>query len=325
MKKLGFPLAIAFVISLLLFSYVISQWPDYKQPRYHSECWRGGGHGCNYYSDARPDTGLFAIVDIWPNEPPGGYPMHSGYVKGISDTVVLDVELYNRNSNPFDISSYQPENWFVPVVYDIIQDPRNSTPIADTSDFDFEFKHWYDELYNVLTKPASIPYSGNSNIRYRLKYYIWGLTDGRFRLMMKKTANAPSGFRLLVRHLPAAWITKPAFLADTLNAFAACASRAIYAGDYYSALDWGDSILAYNPPSVVEYRMKNFAYAGLNDSLNMVVTYDSTLAILNRYGDPVMSDSSKFTFYESIWYEDMINGVTMARWMHVTGNKRVFY
>jgi len=325
MKKLGFPLAIAFVISLLLFSYVISQWPDYKQPRYHSECWRGGGHGCNYYSDARPDTGLFAIVDIWPNEPPGGYPMHSGYVKGISDTVVLDVELYNRNSNPFDISSYQPENWFVPVVYDINSDPRKSYPIADTSDFNYIFSHWRDRLYNIISQPDTIPYSGSGNKRYILNYLVWGLPKGQFRLTVHKTIYAPPGFTLLVRPVYPVWIDKPVDLADTINALAACATRAMFKGNDSLGLIWADSILYYNPSSIVGYRLKNFSYAGLNDSLNMVVTYDSTLAILNRYGDPVMSDSSKFTFYESIWYEDMINNVTMARWMHVTGNKRVFH
>jgi len=325
MKKLGFSLAIAFIICLLLFRYVISQWPEYKQPRYYSECWRGEGSGFGFPADAKPDTGLFAIVDLTSNEPVSGYPMRSGNQIGISDTTVLIVQLFNRNENGFDISSYSPQNWFVPVVYDINSDPRKSYPIADTSDFDYIFSHWRDRLYNIISQPDTIPYSGSGNKRYILNYLVWGLPKGQFRLTVNKTSYAPPGFRLLVRPVYPVWIDKPVNLADTINAFAACATRAMFKGNDSQGLVWADSILYYNPSSIVGYRLKNFAYAGLNDSLNMVVTYDSTLAILNRYGDPVMSDSSKFTFYESIWYEDMINNVTMARWMHVTGNKRVFY
>ncbi|MDP8241032.1 MAG: hypothetical protein P9X24_18225 [Candidatus Hatepunaea meridiana] len=296
--------------------------PPYKQRRYRSECWMGEYRCGNYLSDIKPDTGLFAIASPLYNEPMNGYPMHSGIVKGVSDTIVLVVEIFNRNEDPYNISSYQPDNWFVPVLYETGADPRKDFPIADTSNFGYSFEYWNDWHLHIVTQPSVIPYSGNE---YSLKYYIWGLPyTGRYRLMMKKTDQAPPGFRLLMRQIPEVWITKPVSVIDTINAYAGCFWRARYSGNNNATLAWTDSILALNPSSIVGYKLRTSAYAGLRDSLAMITTFDSTLAILERYGDPLVTDTSEWTFWEKIWYEDMYNSSKLARYRHITGDRRVY-
>ncbi|MDP8241034.1 MAG: hypothetical protein P9X24_18235 [Candidatus Hatepunaea meridiana] len=297
--------------------------PEYHPQRYYSECWLG--EGSSYASDIKPDTGLFAIIDIGSNEPVAGYPMHSGIVTGVSDTVTLFIKLFNRNSESFDISSHQPENWFVPLLYESNADVRKFKPISEIPESEFIFLGWFDWHYESVSKPSVIPYSGNDNVRYHLRYYVWNLPVGRYRLLMKKTDQAPEEFRILTRYISTVWIKKPMNLTDTLNAFAACVYRAISISNFTAALSWTDSIFAYNPTSITGYKLQTAIYYTLDDSLATITGFDSTLAIADRYGDPALPDSADMNKWERIWLQDIINSTTYARWMFITGTRRIFH
>ena len=51
----------------------------------------------------------------------------------------------------------------------------------------------------------------------------------------------------------------------------------------------------------------------------MIVTFDSTLAILNRYGDPALPDSADMDRFQRSWYQDFINHTTYFRYGHLYG------
>jgi hypothetical protein len=309
------------LISSIAISQLFATDPILKHPKYYSEVWRGGPNYGNYPQELMPDSGLFAWVDLYPNEPVPGYPYHSGIVEGVSDTIEIHVYLRNRNTTDYNISSYQPEIWFTPVIYEINADPKNSHPLPEPSGFGYCFMYWMDCYGKFVTQPSVIEPELGGFFQYHLTYYIWGLPAGYFRLMMDTTEYAPNDFKLLLRQVPAVWITKPQFLADTLNAFTACFWRSIVNGNYIQALSWSDSVLAYNPYSIVGYDIRIAAYASLNDSLAMISAFDSTLAILERYGDPALPDSADFNDFHRMWYNDMINITEYTRWQHITGNR----
>lgn len=298
-----------------------AQAPDWEPPQYLAESWRGvnGAYGGNFVQETNLDTGLYASIDLDPNEPYPGYPYHSGIVEGLSDTIVLIVSIDNRNVTAYDISSYQPDNWFYPEIYDINVDPTKSHPLQEPSRFGYSFKHWYTHHYGIVSQPTEIPPMLGGFNRYELCYYIWGIPAGRYWVTMKKTENAPDGFKLLANTMPATWITKPTMLADTLNAFIAMYIRAEMYGNYTICRNLVDSVLTYNPTSIPGWELSTRTYCSLKDSLNMIVTFDSTLAILNRYGDPALPDSAKMDRFQRTWYQDFINLTTYFRWGHLYG------
>ncbi len=274
--------------------------PEFRQPQYSSECWRGGPDMGQYMSDSKPDTGLFAIAYIKPNEPAWCYPMHSGNIAGVSDTITVTVSLFNRNETDYIIASQQPENWFMPVLYETSADPRTALTIPDTSTLGYRFQYWDNWFNLIVPQPAAIPYSGDGNVRYSLVYRVWNLPVGMTRLMMDTTEYAPDGFRLLVRANGAVWISKPTALADTLNAFGACYWRSFWAGTSTTSLSWVDSILTYNPSSIVGYCLLARAYGGLLHTTGILTALDSVIAICERYGDPAAPDTSEMSFYEDM-------------------------
>lgn len=151
--------------------------PPYHQPSYFSECWRGEGQKGGYWSDVWPDTGLFALSGPAYNEPASGYPMHSGIVKGVQDTVTVIVSLTNRNESSYDISSYQVDNWLMPVVFDMKDNPRHAVPLADTSKFKYSFDYWTDRFENIISQPDALPPAGGAGIRHYLT------TEGFFTIL----------------------------------------------------------------------------------------------------------------------------------------------
>lgn len=299
--------------------------PKMPHPRYYSEVWRGGPYDAPYPQESKPDTGLFAYVDLEPNEPVPGYPYHSGIVEGLSDTISLSVHFRNRNQSDYDISSYQPDNWFIPVIYDVNADPWKSQPLPEPSSFGYSFLYWENWFDDIVSQPSVIPYSGEGNTRYHLVYYVWGIPSGRFRVMMKKTENAPADFRLLLKNVPSVWITKPQFLGDTINAFTACFWRSYYHREYNIALGWVDSIFKYNPFSIVGYFLQTAAYARKVDSLHMAISFDSTIAILERYGDPALPDSADMDRYHRMWYKDRLNQAEVGKWQLINRKGGVYW
>ena len=311
---------------LIGYSLAVSQTaPPARHYNYYSECWRGDGQYGNYGSDVWPDTGIFAISGPTYNEPANGYPMHSGIVKGVSDTITVIVRLYNRNESAYDISSYQVDNWFVPVLFDIKDDPHDTVVLADTSKFEYSFAYWKDWFLNLTSQPDTLTVSGGSGRYNLLFYYVWGLPfQGRVRLIMQKTANAPDGFKMLIDEVQGVWITKPLSIADTINAYMGCSQRASARGNNTAALSWTDSILALNSTSIPGYWARARVYEDLGDSLNTVASYDSLLVILNRYGDPVMPDSADQNYHQWWWYKEMIEVNLFHRWRYITGDKSYY-
>ena len=307
---------------IILDSVIFSQTqPHYKPIQYTSELWRV--EGSTIGDDAFPDTGLFAITDAYPNEPFGCYPFHSGHVKGISDTTVFIVHFKNYNSTSYDISTQQPHTWFTPVLYEENLNPRFSNPKADTSQFDIGFQYWSNWGDDIVTQPTSIPSVGGGNEQYLLIYYVWNLPVGRNRLVMKKTAAAPSGFKLLVSNSGVVWVTNAKDLGDTLNAYGSCYWRAHYADNLTTALSWTDTMLTYNQYSIPGYLLKAYAHSDLGDSLEKVTALDSVIAIGERYGDPVVPDTSDMNMYWQMWYDDIMNHAKYYRWKHITGNEKI--
>ncbi len=295
--------------------------PHYHQTRYRSECWMGEGY--SYSDDAFPDSGFFATTDIEPNEPLWGYPFHSGVVKGVSDTTIIAVHFRNFNDTPYGISSLLPKDWFTPVIYHQNSSPRTSKPIADTSNFDIGFKYWSNWGDDIVTQPKSIPPAGDGNEEYLSVYYVWNLPVGRNRLCMKTTSLAPTGFRLLISNTGIVWVTKPTDLADTLNAHNACFWRARLADDDSAALAWTDTMLTYNQYSIPGYLLNAYAHSDFSDSLAKVTALDSAIAIAERYGDPVVPDTSEMDVFWKLWYEDILNHMKYYRWKHITGNEKM--
>ena len=322
MMKLKLSCIIGVLVLVAVFNIFSQTPPPYKQPSYFPEDWRG--EGFPFADDAYPDSGLFAITDMNPNEPLRCYPFHSGHVIGISDTVALIVRFKNYNTEPYDISTMQPETWFTPLLYRYNDNPRKSHPITDTSHFNVSFRYWENGVIERVTKPQAIPSSFSSTATgYALVYYVWNLPVGRNRLLMKATTSAPPGFRTLISNRAAVWVTKPTDLGDTLNAYGACFWRAFDADDYTGALVWVDSMLTHNQYSIPGYLLKAYAHSDLGDSLAKVTALDSAIAIAERYGDPVVPDTSKMGMYWKMWYDDILSHIKFYRWKHITGNEKM--
>lgn len=307
------------ILTVVLFASAEER-PHYRMRTYWEEDWRG--ESFHFGEDAYPDTGLFAITDKYSNEPMFCYPFHSGHVSGLSDTVEFVVHFKNRNSEAYDISSLQPEAWFTPVLYRVNDNPRKRYPIADTSNFDCSFQYWQNGMLEPVAKPQSIPSVHGSNTNYFLVYYAWNLPVGTNRLMMKTTSAAPEGVRSLVSNHGLVWVIKPVDLGDTLNAYGACFWWYLLADEDSSALAWTDTMLTYNPYSIPGYLLKAYAHSDLGDSLLKVTALDSAIAIAERYGDPVVPDSSDMNHYWKLWYGDILNHAKYYRWKHISGNQK---
>ncbi len=298
--------------------------PSHQQPQYRSESWRGGPDYGQYMSDIMPDTGIFAVTSIEPNEPFGCYPTHSGNVSGLSDTITITISLHNRNSSDFDIFSYKPENWFIPVLYESFADPRVDSPIADSSTLGYSFEYWGNWFNQVVSKPTALPKAVPSTVRYTLQYYVWNLPVGTSRLMMDTTGYAPAGFRLLMRNVIAVWVTKPTTLADTLNAFGACFWRTIREGSPTLAMNWCDSILAYHPSSITGYFLRARGYNALGDTGNAVTAFDTVISIGENYTDYLVPDSSSAGPYDKMWLNDVLSWARLVKWRIRTNTTTIY-
>ena len=115
------------------------------------------------------------------------------------------------------------------------------------------------------------------------------------------------------------------YLADTLTAYAACFWRALDLGNYSIALAWVDSIFTLHPSSVNGYSLQIYAYSGLRDSAAVVACMDSTIAILERQGDPLLPDTSDMNKWERMWYDDELMITKYCRWQQVTGKREVLH
>ena len=70
--------------------------------------------------------------------------------------------------------------------------------------------------------------------------------------------------------------------------------------------------------------MQAALYGAYMDSLNYLAALDSVIAIMERYGDPLLPDSSKFGTWTKYWYHDMLNIHQTKRW-ELINNKYPYY
>jgi len=267
-----------------------------------------------------PNSGLSAFSTFGANEPMDGYPGHPGQIKGISDTVAVWVRIQNHEASDFSIGSNQLQTWFMPVLYNPMLNPVEFLPFADSTLIKYSFKGWVDGHYWSISAPSSLPNKGGAQV-YSLLYYVWNLPLGKTRLLMTKTVNMPTGVQLLIDYVRPVWVVEPKSLADTLNAFAACSDRAYARRDFTFALAWCDSMLLRHQTCVPAFMMKAGinSYYQRNDSLSEKIALDSTLAILNRYGDSVLGDTADWTDQTWQWYRVKLESVTIQHWKSVHG------
>lgn len=285
--------------------------------------WRGGAwEGGVYPGEEKSGYAFYGRSDRHSNEPVFGYPMRSGLVKGVSDTFLIHIELYNYTGEGYDLSNYRVENWFEPAIFDKYADPVTTNPLPYPDGFGYSFQYW-KRYINIVEQPDTLPDSYGS-LKYELIYYIWGLPAGRFKVIMMKTSNAPDDFGLRLADVPCTWVVEPIDLADTLTAFAACWFRALERKDYEAAQSWTDSIYVRNPNSVNYYSMVSFYKLMVKDSAATIAAYDSGLAILSRQGDPLLPDTTRMTDWELNWYLQKIRSLTNCRHRLITGERPHF-
>lgn len=294
-------------------SFVLSDPPKFKHPRYFSEKWRDRGSDNCYSYDVYPSSGVFATVNIETNEPSKGYPMHSSHVVGVSDTIMIYVELHNRNTTGYDIRSMTPEQWFQPVIYNSQADIREDKPLPFPDGFGYQFYFWRELNTGKVAKPDTIPTETEIG-KYSLQYLVWGIPNGRFRLVMEATEYLPQDVKLLVNYVNPVWITHPAVLQDSINAYTACFWRAFDNANYTEASTWFTNILSKNPYSVTGNLLKLY-YAGYgSDSTYFEDTMDNLLQILEENLDPLLPDTLNMDIYTKAWYLDMINEVEVWKY-----------
>jgi hypothetical protein len=312
-------LIIIAIFVLMSFSGIISQTESpFEHDQYWSEGWRGSSNSerAPYWGDIPPDTGLWGKTEIGLSEPSGGYPMTSGIVVGVSDTFHVAVTLTNDDTVSFNISSYTVSNWFEPEVYDIRADVREDEPLETPSSFGWQFAYWEDDRFMPISQPTSLAstYDYSNFDKYVLIYQLWGLPAGRFRVMMDTTSYTPAGFRMIVNIVTPTWIINPTSKKDSINAYVGCIWRALSKSDLTAVSTWISQILTLNASSIPGYAMKAIERNANSDSLGYLAGLDSVIAIMERYGDPLLPDSVDMATWTSRWYHDILNIHKTKRW-----------
>jgi hypothetical protein len=275
--------------------------------RYSTQCWDPSflGSGSAPYSEDQIRDSTFYVTSgvLVAGEPGLGYPMRSGQEIGVSDTAEIHISLINATYNTIFLGGAQPTTWLTPVLYELNANPHVVYPIAQYPELNWRFIQWLNPKGQIVSPPTSI----GSHTGYKMIFYVWGFPDGRGRLLVKKTGSAPSNLQIIIGYGGDIWVTKPKFQADTLNAYASCYWMANdRQANLSDRLLWINSILSCNPQSLVGYWLKAHLYSTLFDSLGIIAATDSALAIAYRYGDPIVSDTTKFTEWHRLWYRTLI-------------------
>ena len=322
-------LIITAIAVLTTFTVILSQTESpFEHDLYWPEAWRGSANSENapYWGDIPPDTGLWGKTEMGSNEPSGGYPMTSGIVVGVSDTFEVVVKLTNDNTVARTVGSYTISDWFEPVVYDLRADVRNDEPLTLPSSFGWQFAYWEDYRFKPISQPTSLAstYDYSNFDSYILVYHLWGLPAGRYRVMMETTTSAPPWFRMIVNVVTPTWIVNPTTARDSINAYVGCIWRAFQRNDLSSASSFVNQILTINPTSIPGYAMKAMEHDANSDSLGYLAGIDSVIAIMERYGDPLLPDSSEMGTWTRYWYHDQLNLHQTKRW-ELINNKYPYY
>jgi len=292
-------------IPLLAWSEVDTYWP---------ECWRGEVATRFHPSSWPPVPFLAAEVDMGLNEPSNGYPIHSGIVKGVSDTIVAIITFRNQSASNYSIGTQTPQNWFVPEVYNIAADVEKEPVLYDTSKFGFGFKYWAGYDWKKISAPSGLYVEGKDSSLYSLVYYVWNLPVGEYRVIFKKTSSAPSSLTVVNgwdKLGGLVWIVEPKDIADTINAMAQSYYRATSARDLTAITSIANSMITSHPKSIVGYY---FRYLAGGDSLASIARLDSVIKFCNNYSDRALPDSAGMNYYQTEWRRMILGDVNWFRY-----------
>jgi len=256
-----------------------------------------------------PDTFSVSWI-VYSSFPDIGYPYYSGNIVGINDTAKVRVYFDNRTGSDFPVGSTSPEEWFVPELYDPYVDVFTSSPIADTSVFDYRFEHWITLVDDKITSKPDTLYTLSSlklrGTRYCLVYSIWGVYPGKYRVILKPTASTPSDI-VLVLDSPYNCFTmsKGRNILDTLNSFSNIALNALLRNESTMFNNYVDSIFDINSRSVVGWALEYHGHADQADTTNALIAIDSLLNILDNNLDTLVADTSVRTPIHNAWLKQM--------------------
>lgn len=291
-------------------------WTHYYQEGWYSD-------PAPYPSFGRyPTSGLSAYTEEIINEPFDCYPLHSGNQRGVTDTVAVAVNIQCNDTTDWAVGSNLPQTWFMPVIYNALTPPDRFQPIGDSTNIRYAFQGWMNSVSQVCPAPTVLPKDRGG--RYALLYYVWNLPLGRTRLLFVKTNNAPANLTMLLNYTKPVCIANPVSVADTINAYGAWFWRACQKGNFTLALGLCDSMLTRNQSCAPAYILKMHLTGTFNlgDSLQAIRAADSTIAILQRYGDPAMGDPSKWGFDQRIWRQSHLEQMIQLRTDVTSGVKR---
>lgn len=241
-----------------------------------------------------------------------GYPLHLGNQIGLSDTIMIHVKLINRTTSVVYLGGQNPGTWFVPYLYDFQADVRTEPYLMDTSKFHYQFRFWADERFQKLdTPPTSLCIDGTECEEPALTYYLWGISEGRYHLVMKKTTSAPANLTS-VNANSIIKIGRPKTLADTCNAYAASFWRMYFSNNWSAAMTWANNIITRNPKSISGYRLKGVAASFLGQTSMQLAALDSVIKFSTYYLDPALPDTVNMNDYEKLW---ILNLRENAIWM----------
>ncbi|MBT3231662.1 MAG: hypothetical protein HN356_02500 [Calditrichaeota bacterium] len=301
MRKLIYILVAITATLTLIFAQSISNrnyWPG---------CWdreeNSGNYKLGYWL---PDSFNVKWV-VYSPYPLIGYPYHSGNAVGINDTAKVRVYFDNRTDTDYALGSATPETWFIPELYDPYVDVFTASPIADTSVFDYRFEHWIAMSNNeIRSKPDTLYTLETLKLgrggRYGLIYSLWGVSPGKYRVILKPTAYKPSDIHLcLSTPYNCFTISKGQHLLDTLNSYSNNAYNAFYRHEYTLFNTYVDSILDRNSRSIIGWALDYHGHAAQTDTTNALIALDSLLNILDNNLDTLVADSSERTSVQWRW------------------------
>jgi hypothetical protein len=278
--------------------YSSSQWLEY--PQYCPAC---------KWNQMWPDSMLFNESSHFSGDMPGiGYPFHKSLIKGINDTLTVDVSFLNGDFNKdYDMTSKDVKDWFEPVVYQLFVTDSGGPKFRDASQIGFQLHGWYLRS-KPISAPSKIP-AGSAN--FSARFEIWGLPEGRYQVCLIPTDAAPNDFYGISSGYVYEYYA-PQSLSDTLNAYEALILRAKRDTNYSIADAWADSILSKNKDSVPGLALKASSQLALGDTSNAKQSYDDAIESLQNGSDVLLPDSSAKPL--------SLPEISYLNWLHVMLN-----
>ena len=255
---------------------------------------------------------------VYNSEPEIGYPYHYGTVQGINDTTKVRVYFDNRTEDDYYIGSESPEDWFYPVLYTPSADVFSTSPLADTSVFEYRFEHWINMMDDVIAdKPDTI----RSRALHKPVYpwgmilSIWDVDPGNYRVVLLPTSSKPTDVKLILDNPNNKFtVIRAQNVLDSINAYCAVAVNALLRREFTLFNSFVDSVFYMNSQSMPGWALKYSGYEASADTADAIAAIDSILHIGNNNLDPFVPDSSKRTKYNNRWLEDYLHNYPFAKW-----------